>query len=145
MEVEAKVPPEEFEVPRVVRHDHGPHLPRTQRDKQVIPEGPDLGPEVRFPPPDLAEMFSRMLPVAGARRHDPAHPVGPPDELENCPPGCLVRRTCEELGAYHGGKVRARQVLLERPKGGAEETTLDSGDVHAGSKTSHLALIRKNT
>ena len=37
MEVEANVPAEQVKIPRVVRHDHGPHLPDAQDDRQVIP------------------------------------------------------------------------------------------------------------
>lgn len=62
MEVETEEPAEQLEVPCVMRHDHGPRLPGTQRDQQVVPEGRDLGPEVRFPPPDLADRFSGPLP-----------------------------------------------------------------------------------
>ena len=55
--------------PHVMSDDHSPHLPGTEDDEQVLPEGRDLGPEVGLLPADLSEMFSSALPGAGAGRH----------------------------------------------------------------------------
>lgn len=71
-------------------------------------------------------------------RHDPAHLVGPSDEIENSSPCGLVRRTREEFGGYDGGEMSAWQLLLQQPEGRTEEAIVDDGDVRAGVEDQSL-------
>ncbi len=102
MEVKAKVPAEQTEVPHVVRHDRGPHLPGTQGDQKVVPEGRDLRSKVGFLLPDLAEKLCGSLPGSGVGRHDPAYPVSPPGKIEDSSPSSLIRCAREEFGGHPG-------------------------------------------
>ena len=97
MEVKANVAAEQVEVLRVMCYKHRPDLPGRQDDEQVVPEGQDLGAEMWFLPADLIEMPSGARPGTGVWRHNPAHPVGPVDEVVNGAPARLARCAREEI------------------------------------------------
>lgn len=60
VEVEAKVPAEQFEVLRIKRCDRGPHLPGASHDEQVVPEGRDLGLQAGILPGDRTQVDGRL-------------------------------------------------------------------------------------